>query len=43
MDIMGKTFFYTAAIIGLTTMLVSNVDQFIPNNVGYYVEMMLPF
>jgi|GEM_PF-2230813 len=40
---MGKNLFYTAAVILLTTMLVNNVEQVIPNNVGYYVEMMLPF
>jgi|TARA_Y100000296_G_scaffold87439_1_gene134442 hypothetical protein len=35
--------FYGALTVILTTLLVNNVDQVIPNNVGYYVEMMLPF
>jgi hypothetical protein len=40
---MGKNIFYTAAVIILATMIVNNVEQIIPNNVGYYVDMMLPF
>jgi hypothetical protein len=40
---MGKSIFYTATVIFLGTMLIGNVEQIIPNNVGYYVDMMLPF
>lgn len=39
---MGNIFYGLIALV-LTTLLVNNVDQMIPNNVGYYVEMMLPF
>jgi hypothetical protein len=39
---MGNIFFGTMTVM-LVALLVHNVDQVIPNNVGYYVEMMLPF
>lgn len=39
---MGNIFYTVAAAI-LATAFVNNVEQVIPNNVGYYVEMMLPF
>lgn len=35
--------FYTALAIVMTAIFVNNVDQVIPNNVGYYVDMILPF
>lgn len=35
--------FYTVLAILMTTLFLNNVDQVIPNNVGYYVGMVLPF
>jgi|TARA_Y100000296_G_scaffold87439_1_gene134441 hypothetical protein len=39
---MGNIFYAVLAVI-LTSAFIGNVEQFIPNNVGYYVDMMLPF
>lgn len=34
---------YAAIGVGLVTLFVGSVEQFIPNNIGYYVGMMMPF
>lgn len=36
-------FIYAALGVGLVSVLVNNVDQIIPNNINYYLGMMLSF
>ncbi len=36
-------YIYAVLGVGMASAFVGNVEQIIPNNINYYISMMLPF